>query len=69
MVEGKLHGGPAVFETGNGSRIVFSYMHQGEPRGHGKVYYSDYSSRYVDSLKQEKPVSGWLIYVGGFDGY
>jgi hypothetical protein len=68
MVEGKLHGGPAVLETGNGWRCVFSYMHQGKARGHGKTYLSDGSSRRVDSLEEERQVPGWLKYVGGFDG-
>ncbi len=65
MVKGELHGGPALFERGDGDRVVFSNMNKGRPHGFAKYYFSETQTANVKSLKDKMEVPGWSFYLGG----
>ena len=67
FIEGDLHGGPALFVRGDGSRFLYSYMYHGRPSGEGIWFRPDGFKAHVSSIKLKQDVSGEASYVGDFD--
>ncbi len=67
MMEGELHGGPALFIRGDGNRFSYSYMYQGRPQGEGVWFRADGFKAHVNQARLKMDVGGEAFYVGEFD--
>ena len=67
LLDGEVHGGPALFTRGDGHRYCFSYMYHGRAMGEGLWFRAEGFKAHVNSARLKSDVSGEAFYIGEFD--